>query len=178
MNITDAHHMARRLMNDHGLGHIPFEFDGGKRRLGCTHFVAGRVSKITLSRHYTVILPEDEIRDVILHEIAHAIAGASHGHDYTWKRIAASIGAKPERCAAPSASVGGHAWIGKCAAGHESKMHRAPRRLKACGQCATVWKKENVLVWHFNGRRANLHQMPETFQREYTRHFPSRLISV
>lgn len=40
----------------------------------------------------------DAFRNTVLHEIAHIIAGARHGHDDVWKRIAMNIGCTGERC--------------------------------------------------------------------------------
>lgn len=39
----------------------------------------------------------EEVKATTLHEIAHAIAGAGHGHDAYWKKICKSIGGIPER---------------------------------------------------------------------------------
>lgn len=43
--------------------------------------------------------PPEEIRDTLLHEIAHALVGPNHGHDEVWRAMAVSIGAKGTRCA-------------------------------------------------------------------------------
>ena len=40
----------------------------------------------------------DQVRDTILHEIAHALVGPGHGHDAVWKRKCREVGARPERC--------------------------------------------------------------------------------
>ena len=40
----------------------------------------------------------EETKDVVLHEIAHALAGSGHGHDYVWKGWCRKVGARPERC--------------------------------------------------------------------------------
>lgn len=173
MNKSDATRLARSLMNRHGFGHIPFEFDRGKSRLGACHFTATRqggrivdakVKKITLSALYVELLPENEIREVILHEIAHAMTpGDNHG--YAWKRAARSLGIKGDRCAKPSASPEA-TWIGRCKNGHESKQHRAPGRVKACGKCAAVWKPENVLVWERGGKIYNHLDIPSSKYRQ------------
>lgn len=42
--------------------------------------------------------PEEKQRDTLLHEVAHAIAGAGNGHNSIWRQIARRIGARPERC--------------------------------------------------------------------------------
>ena len=40
----------------------------------------------------------EETKDVVLHEIAHALTGRGHGHDAVWKRMCIKGGARPERC--------------------------------------------------------------------------------
>lgn len=95
MTTNDAAKLARTLMNEHGLGHWVFQYDRAKRRAGCCK---QRRRTITLSQYYVLLNEEPDIRDTILHEIAHALAGFGHGHDQTWKDICIRIGAKPERC--------------------------------------------------------------------------------
>ena len=45
----------------------------------------------------------EQIKDTVLHEVAHALCreihGGNHGHDMYWRRIAYSIGCNGERCA-------------------------------------------------------------------------------
>jgi len=40
----------------------------------------------------------EETKDVVLHEIAHALTGPGHGHDWAWKQKCVLVGARPERC--------------------------------------------------------------------------------
>ena len=40
----------------------------------------------------------EETKDVVLHEIAHALTGPGHGHDWVWKQKCVLVGARPERC--------------------------------------------------------------------------------
>jgi predicted SprT family Zn-dependent metalloprotease len=53
---------------------------------------------ISLSRLYCLKARDDQVRDTILHEIAHALAGPKHNHDARWKSIARSIGCTADRC--------------------------------------------------------------------------------
>ena len=88
---------ARSLLNQHGLHNWQFDYDRAKRRAGaCFH----RSQTITLSRHYVLHNTDkpDDIRDTILHEIAHALAGPGIGHGQEWKDICVRIGARPIRC--------------------------------------------------------------------------------
>lgn len=95
LNQWNTSTLARTLMNQHGLGHWAFGYDRAKRRAGCCKH---RIQTITLSIHYVIRNDDDEIKDTILHEIAHALAGPGAGHGHKWKAICRQIGAKPVRC--------------------------------------------------------------------------------
>ncbi len=77
MKLEDAENLALTLMEDNGVGTWSFRFDNAKRRCGAC-FYSRRT--ITLSRHFVTLNDEAEVRDTILHEIAHAFAGAKAGH--------------------------------------------------------------------------------------------------
>ena len=87
--------LACELMNQHGLSKWNFEWDRAKRRAGCCKH---RICVISLSINYVVRNTEEHIRDTILHEIAHALAGPREGHGPKWKTICRQIGARPVRC--------------------------------------------------------------------------------
>lgn len=142
MELKEAERMARNLMTEHGVGRIAFAFDGGKRRLGATHMlrVGGNKipTKITLSRHYVALLPVDEVKDVILHEIAHALVpNADHGPAFM--SMCRKVGAKPARCATPSARPAAPIE-GRCPKCDEkvSEHHRMPRVTYVHRTCRTV----------------------------------------
>lgn len=133
---------ARALMTAHGVGALPFEFDNSKRRLGATHLMTiGTTTlpkKITISKHYALILPVEEIRNTVLHEIAHALT-PGEGHNWKWKRKAVEVGAKPERCATPSARPAApiEGWCPACDV-KVSENHRMPRVTYVHRTCRTV----------------------------------------
>lgn len=52
--------------------------------------------KIRLSLPLTEANKAEEVKDTILHEIAHALCPNSHDHNNKWKIICHKIGAKPE----------------------------------------------------------------------------------
>ena len=83
---------ARGLMDEHGLAEWTFAFLEAKRRLGDCNFDE-RV--IRIGRAHALDASEAEIRDTILHEIAHALAGPEACHGPQWKPIAKRVGATP-----------------------------------------------------------------------------------
>jgi predicted SprT family Zn-dependent metalloprotease len=94
MNLHDARCLAHDLMHQHGLAGWSFAFDRARRRFGLCQF---RGKRITLSRPLTLLNTEDQVRDTILHEIAHALTPGD-GHGAKWKATCRRVGAKPKRC--------------------------------------------------------------------------------
>ena len=84
--------MARELMDEHGLDAWTFAFLEAERRLGDCHF---QERVIRIGRAHALDASEAEIRDTILHEIAHALAGPEARHGPVWKATAKRIGATP-----------------------------------------------------------------------------------
>ena len=60
-----------------------------------------RPKEIGITKKLANINTIEETKDVVLHEIAHALVGRGHGHDFVWKRMCRKVGAKPERCYTP-----------------------------------------------------------------------------
>lgn len=69
------------------------------RRLGHCKFRNGEAVEIALSfAAYRHDANHADLRNTVLHEIAHAIAGHRAGHGFAWQAVARTIGARPERC--------------------------------------------------------------------------------
>lgn len=87
--------VASDLMDEHGLieDGWTFRFHAKKRALATCYF---KQKCIAYSKHF-LDEPYDQVRDTILHEIAHALVGPGHGHDITWQRMAIQVGANPSR---------------------------------------------------------------------------------
>lgn len=86
---------ALDLMQEHGLKKWRFAFDHSTRRAGCCDY---RTKTISISFNLARNASDDDIRDTILHEIAHALVGKKHNHDAVWKAKAREIGCSGERC--------------------------------------------------------------------------------
>jgi predicted SprT family Zn-dependent metalloprotease len=94
MNLYEAANLARDLMRQHSLHDWSFGFDHARRRFGSCNYTHRR---ITLSRALTLLNGIDEVRDTVLHEIAHALC-PKDGHGPRWRATCLQIGAKPKRC--------------------------------------------------------------------------------
>ncbi len=99
--------------------------------------------RIELSSFLIEALGEEEGKDVVLHEIAHALDFETRGrsaHDRIWRIWAMRVGAKPERCHEASPEVEAVAvtkskYTLRCPNGHEFASHRRVKRLGSCGTC-------------------------------------------
>ena len=87
-------------------------YDHGRRRAGmCVH-----ASKtLSFSRHMIARGSPVNMRNTLLHEIAHAVAGPRHGHDRTWRAIARQIGCDGQRC--HTMELAPPTWLYGCSAG-------------------------------------------------------------
>jgi predicted SprT family Zn-dependent metalloprotease len=152
MQLNDASLMAREIMNDHGLDNWNFGFDNARRRFGrCNH--THRL--IGLSAPLVSINSKDEVRDVILHEVAHALAGHSAGHGPRWQEMCRRIGAKPERCYNPDeVNTLTAKWTGTCpVCANEFSRDRLSASLKRSGgwcPCTKVGNPETAIKWRQN----------------------------
>jgi len=88
---------AAAHMKSWGLTGWTFKFDNAKGRLGCCSY---RKREIRLSRHFVELNFDNtfELKDTILHEIAHALVGPGKGHGWEWKEMCRLVGAQPKAC--------------------------------------------------------------------------------
>ena len=103
MDTTHALTLARELMNAYGLQALPVGWTRAKRQFGRCTFTRDatgrRVAKaIEISWPLTRVNPIEVVRNTILHEIAHALAGYDAAHGPAWVAMAHRVGARPERC--------------------------------------------------------------------------------
>ena len=93
-----------------------------------------RAKILSFSRNLIARGSPADMRNTLLHEIAHALAGPMHRHDRTWRNIALRIGCDGRRChdmklAAPT-------WTHGCSAGCWSVPRFRHSRLAAtCKTC-------------------------------------------
>jgi predicted SprT family Zn-dependent metalloprotease len=154
MDLRDAYRMATELLDRHGLEGWSVEFDGAKRRAGICRYGPRLIG---LSAPLARLHSREEVRDTVLHEIAHALVGARHGHDAVWAAQARAIGGTAERCLPQDAPTVTAPWLGVCPAGHTQERHRRPERVQACGLCSSSFSVEHLLEWTHHGRPGVMH---------------------
>lgn len=152
MELYQAEQMAKALMTEHGLTDWTFRFDRAKRRFGICNYTH---QTIGLSAPATRINGEDVVRDTILHEIAHAIAGKSAGHGYRWQAVCRQIGAEPTRCVdTDTANVPPAKYVGTCPkCAKEFMRHRLSESLKKGAWCPCTGKSYEpslAITWREN----------------------------
>ena len=91
--------------------------------------------EIGVTKKLALINTIEESKDVVLHEIAHALTGRGHGHDHVWKRMCRKVGARPERCYKPKERGGSvntiegkYKLVNKDTGEVYRYYHRKPRR--------------------------------------------------
>jgi predicted SprT family Zn-dependent metalloprotease len=153
MDLRQAETLANELMRKHGLFNSiawKFRWNNRKRAAGICSYGA-RV--IGLSKVLTSFATEAEVRDTILHEIAHALTPGHH-HDSVWKAKAIEIGCDGKRCydhqtkpatAAARAVLGNYKAV--CNAGHEHYTFRRKKRTSSCGLCSRKYDPNNILIF-------------------------------
>ncbi|HLS41176.1 MAG TPA: SprT-like domain-containing protein [Ornithinicoccus sp.] len=144
--------LAEELLAEHGLTGWRVVLTRARRQAGVCRY---RSREIGLSAPITRLNDEAEVRDTILHEIAHALVGPQHGHDAVWRARAIAIGCSGERCATGPTVPG--AWVGVCPAGHRTERHRRPTRVVTCSRCSPSFDLRAVFEWTYHGRPAPMH---------------------
>lgn len=135
--------LARVLMEQHNLHGWTFTFDRAKRRFGCCDYDRKRIS---LSAYLVQLNHEEQVRDTILHEIAHALAGRKAGHGRVWQRIAQSLGCSTMRCYTTEVVEPPPRYEGTCP-GCARKIHRLRRKRLACARCSPHFDPRFLFVW-------------------------------
>ena len=164
MDVDEALAMARELLAEHGPAGWRVVLDRAKTRAGVCR-PARR--EIGLSAPLARLHAPEEVRDTVLHEIAHALVGTGHGHDALWRATALRLGCSGERTASGPRPAG--PWTGTCPAGHTTTRHRRPARVAACGRCSRSFSPEHLLTWTHLGRPVPPEEMPEGYRADLRR---------
>ncbi|TAM69524.1 MAG: M48 family peptidase [Microbacteriaceae bacterium] len=135
-----------------------FGFDNAKTRAGQCNYTAKR---ITVSRYLAARYEDDEIHQILLHEVAHALAGSRSGHGPRWRAIADDLGYEGKRLHDGSIADELAPWIGRCPNGHLHYRYRKPARALSCGVCSKRFSAANLIEWRHreirsSGRRSHI----------------------
>ncbi|WP_158277212.1 SprT-like domain-containing protein [Serinibacter arcticus] len=148
MNLFEARRLAVTLMHRYGVGSWRLEFGRAKTSSGsCRH----DRRTIVLSAPLVALMDESEVTETVLHEIAHALVGPTHGHDEAWREVARKIGATG-RVSLHTAAAPAHDWVGTCPQGHRAERHRRPAHPMSCGECGSGFDIGSIVTWRYKGR--------------------------
>lgn len=134
------HHLEPRF----GAESWTFGFDHAKRRAGLCNYTERR---ITVSRYLAERFDDDEIHQVLLHEVAHAMAGPHAKHGPAWKSIARELGYVGGTTHDGEIAHERAPWVGECPAGHEHYRFRRPSRISSCANCARGFSQAHLINW-------------------------------
>ncbi|TDW29743.1 SprT-like domain-containing protein [Cryobacterium psychrophilum] len=143
-DLDRVHHWAHALIALHLDPSWSFAFDNAKKRAGLCNFTHKR---ITVSRYLAARYDDDDVHQILLHEVAHALAGPRAGHGPRWRVVAQNLGYDGKRTHDGEIADELAPWVGTCPAGHAHYRYRKPTRALACGLCGRGYRAENVITW-------------------------------
>lgn len=130
MTPTQTLKLMKELAEQHGLSHWNMELDDAKRRFGLCD--RGRMT-ISISRHLAALNTEAEIRNTVLHELAHAKTPGAH-HNRLWKATARAMGCTGTRCYSAEVIQPARPYRGQCP-NCQRVIERHRRKSIACSTC-------------------------------------------
>ncbi len=137
--------LAERKIAEHlDLENWKFEFDSAKRRAGLCNYTE---QTIQLSKYHVDIHSVDENMQVVLHEVAHAMAGSEAGHSKVWLATAKRIGYRAEKFTGKEIAQETAPWIGVCPMGHKHYRYRRPKQMVSCALCTKNFDSRYVIRW-------------------------------
>ena len=120
---------AQALLREHGL-HAQgwrFAWNANKTRNGvCRH----STKKIEASHVLSRLRTDEQVRQTLLHEVAHALVGPSHGHDNAWLAKARSLGYTGSRCTDEAET--------------RANLAQVSRYVGLCSRCDLRWPRHKV----------------------------------
>ena len=119
-----------------------FGFDSGRRRAGLCSY---NDKKITVSKYLSLVHKIDDVRQTVLHEIAHAICGPKEGHGKKWLATAKSIGYRNETYTGDEIAKEFAPYSGVCPNGHQHYRYQRPKRLYSCHICHRGFDKRYMI---------------------------------
>jgi predicted SprT family Zn-dependent metalloprotease len=128
-----------------------FAFDNARTRAGLCSYDRKRIS---VSRLLAGRYDDDEIHQVLLHEVAHALAGARAGHGPRWKKIATDLGYEGKRLHDGAIADELAPWVGACPAGHVHYRYKRPTRIVSCAICSRKFDLRYQIEWRMRSVRA------------------------
>jgi len=141
MKLITAQRLCVRLMAKFGVlgnGDKKWRWGGfNNKRANCGEcYVWEGSRKIMLSKHYVVANPEENVRNTILHEIAHALDTEERGdswHDAKWRKWCRFVGCREERI--NDKAIVKYKYNDKCCGSHFGRHRISNNCSYKCSSC-------------------------------------------
>lgn len=142
MELKQAKNMAKELIKQY-CPEYKLTISGGKQVFGACNW---RRKIIKLSRYLTQLNEEQQVKDVILHEIAHALT-PGEGHGSEWRIKAAEIGCNAKRCYGEEVKKPEAKYIYKCPnCDREVARYRRSNKIGACSECCNKHNNGKYII--------------------------------
>lgn len=135
--------MALSLMEEHGVSDWSLEFDTARQRAGLCNY---ETRTLSFSSALMALWTREQRRDVVLHEIAHALAPGD-GHGSEWKQACTRIGANPNRTWGHNNEQSLARYTGTCPGNHPHERDRKPRGPVSCSLCCPRFSADYLIAW-------------------------------
>lgn len=148
MDRNQVYRLARTLMDEHGLTDWKIGWIRSAHRAGQCNYTT---RTIELSLKKAEVRTDNDTRMTILHEIAHALVGPYHSHDWVWQRKCLEIGGngKAKHTQTTEESVALAKWVGTCPNGHVTTRQARSKKMfdVSCGRCSRVYNPAYKYTW-------------------------------
>lgn len=131
MELKKAKEISLELIEKLAPKNTEFKFDNAKRRIGCCKYRKDSTI-ISISKCYMPQLNESEVRNVIIHEIAHVL-NPRQKHNKQWRETAIQLGGDGKRVFGRKIDIG-HKYKYTCPVCRRVSYKHTKRDL-ACGVC-------------------------------------------
>lgn len=146
MDLNAVAALARHELERAGLTPAwSFAWDHARRRAGLCRYGEKRIS---LSKPLMSLYQEPQVREVLAHEIAHALVGPGHAHDRVWAAEARRLGGSGKASLPADSPRPPATWIGTCPRGHRYERYQRPRQNASCSRCHPGYDRRYLIEWH------------------------------
>lgn len=141
MTLKGAKHLSLTLMRAHGLARWSFSFCNSYSFMGDCE---DKLRRIRLSAPWTLRCSKRQVRDTVLHEIAHALVAPDMSHGEVWYTQARLIGCREDEDINP-ATPPEMKYILSCQLHGVQEQCMRLAKPYSCGDCAPVFDRKFLM---------------------------------
>lgn len=168
--MANVRKFATDLLEENGLFDWSISFERSLVRAGTCRYLQ---KSICFNVLFLKSVSVSEIRNTVFHEVAHALAGPTAGHEEKWASICEQLGGNarvvttiPEVLA----SSENYDWIGVCPnCNYTHGSVSVPTSVWVCVSCSsTVPEKERIFRWYHHQTEVQPEHIGGSFSLEYS----------